>query len=343
VVSLAQLIAMLETSITNALLLWDLLTDYDIFSSTTFATLHRRWVARAGSSEARPVAEIDAVEASRDRVIEGSHDFTVPFVVRGAVAEVESLRNWGDPEFWLARYADELVLCARPEASQLVTLTEFFAAAGELYVAGATTIFERRPELKAMVDNELTRSLAPDAPGRAPLFHQVFMGWRAQGSTVHCAIGINLFRQITGRKKWYFMAPSQTPRVYPKIYANGYSATSRTIQASADDPGAPWFDRLERYTVTLEPGDLLINPPWWWHCVENLGAPGELVIGCPTRFNSAARALRVDPFKSLVAGWRRLRTRPEFGPGRGGIDDALAFERTLIENRDETDQSLVLR
>lgn len=338
---------MLERSITNTLLLWDVLTGFDIFESRSFAAMHGRWAARAPTRLARPVPELHAEQATRARVIEGSRDFTRPFVVRAAVADVEGVRRWARPEFWLERYADELVLVSSHESSRFVSLADFFAAQGELYVAGATTIFERRPELEAMVDNSLTRSLTPDAPNRAPLFHQMFMGWRSQGSTVHCAIGINLFRQISGRKRWYFIAPEQTPWVYPKIYANGYSATSRTIQTNAESAGAPWFEQLERYTVILEPGDLLINPPWWWHCVENLGEADELVIGCPTRFNSPRRALQVDRFKTLVAAWRRLGKRlggdGSFAAHAAGFDNALAFERSLIENRDETNQALVLR
>ena len=333
---------MIERPLTNAFLLCDVLTDFDIFESRGFSALHRRWIDRTAPCEALPVPEIDAEQASRARVIEGSRDFTHPFVVRGAVADTASVREWGDPAFWHDNYADELVLCTSASTSELRSVREFFASDRQLYVAGATTIFERRPELKRMVETPLTRQLSPKGVDVPPLFYQTFMGWQRQGTTVHCAIGINLFRQIAGRKKWYFMAPSQTPRVYPKIYSNGYSATSRTVQAHERDQGVAWFDRLERYTVILEPGDLLLNPPWWWHCVENVGDPDELVIGCPTRFDSPRRAFRVDTFKSLIAAWRHIRTRAQYATERGGVDDALAFERSLIENRNETDQALVL-
>jgi hypothetical protein len=335
-----------EKTITNALLVWDILTDFDMFESSYFGAIHQRWVERTDPREAMAVPEITADRATRARVVEGSRDFTFPFVIRGAVAETASVQRWADPRFWLDGYADELVLCTSASASGLHPLAQVFArssSATPLYVAGAATIFERRPELKAMVDTPLTQQISPKGVGKPPLFHQMFLGWRHQGTTVHCAIGINLFHQIAGRKKWYFMAPSQTPWVWPKIYSNGYSATSRTIQANESRRGAAWFDRLERYSVTLEPGDLLINPPWWWHCVENVGEPDELVIGCPTRFDCPRRAFGVDPFKSAIAVWRHVARRPGFGKHGGGIDDALAFERSLIENRNETYQSLVLR
>jgi uncharacterized RmlC-like cupin family protein len=36
---------------------------------------------------------------------------------------------------------------------------------------------------------------------------------------------------------------------------------------------SPWMNKLERYTVTLQPGDLLMNPPWFWHVSPSPSLP----------------------------------------------------------------------
>lgn len=68
---------------------------------------------------------------------------------------------------------------------------------------------------------------------------------------------------------------------------------------------AQLIDSLYAYGTVLEPGDILINPPFFWHGILNLGDdPDELVIGVPTRYSGprgAIAALRSDPVLTLVA------------------------------------------
>lgn len=84
-------------------------------------------------------------------------------------------------------------------------------------------------------------------------------------SDVHSAVGCNMFRMITGRKKWWLIPPSQTPYVRPALNPNGFSAHTLT-KVGKEDGGVPTdnMEKLERYTVVLEPGDVLLNPAWFW-------------------------------------------------------------------------------
>lgn len=331
-------------TITNAYLLRDLTSDHDIFESKEFRFIHRRMVRSLPVIPEVQVPELDASEATREAIVALSKDFTFPIVVRGGLKHSDSVKEWHKRSFWLDKYGDEEVVCTGSDGSNLHTLKDYFTRTNELYVAGATSIFERNPELKEMINNDITARMMPDGLDNPAFFTQMFMGLSSTGTTVHCAIGVNIFRQIAGRKKWYFLPPSQTPYVYPKLYTNGYSATSKTIQDSHKGQLTPWFNKLERYTTTLEPGDLLINPPWWWHAVENFAEDDELVIGCPTRFDSPERAMRVDPFKTQIATWKHLANERGYSNNAGGgLDAALAFENSLIENREETYQSLALK
>jgi hypothetical protein len=154
-----------------------------------------------------------------------------------------------------------------------------------LYVSGEAKIFTKRTELQDMVSSPFIDSIAPGTP----VFTQLFMGYAGMGSDVHSAIGCNMFRQIVGSKKWYLFPVSQTPYVYPSLNPNGFSAHTLTKIGKGSDTPSPWLNKLERYTVTLEPGDVMLNPPWFWHGIMNLGdSSDDLVIGVPTRYGTKA-------------------------------------------------------
>ena len=68
---------------------------------------------------------------------------------------------------------------------------------------------------------------------------------------------------------------------------------------------SPWMKKIERYTAVLQPGDVLINPPWFWHGILNLGETSDsLVVGVPTRYGGKASniaAIKSNPFMTLFA------------------------------------------
>lgn len=112
------------------------------------------------------------------------------------------------------------------------------------------------------------------------------------------------FRQITGQKKWWFIPPSQTAYLKPSINVNSFSAHTHTMVGKMDGEPSPWLNKIERYTAVLNPGDVLINPPWFWHGILNLGQDNELIIGAPSRYGKGVTfkaALLSNPVFTLNA------------------------------------------
>jgi hypothetical protein len=108
---------------------------------------------------------------------------------------------------------------------------------------------------------------------------------------------------VAGRKKWWFVPPSMTPYIKPSINAVGFSAFSHTLVGNYGKPASPWMKKLERYTAIMNPGDILINPPWFWHGTMNLGEASDIVIGCPSRYgrgNILQAAMKSNPFLTVV-------------------------------------------
>ena len=97
---------------------------------------------------------------------------------------------------------------------------------------------------------------------------------------------------IVGQKKWWFIPPSQTAYLIPSINTQGFSAHTKTKIGKEGELPSPWLKKIERYTAVLNPGDVLINPPFFWHGVINLGdrGNGDLIIGAPSRYEAGGVA-----------------------------------------------------
>lgn len=137
---------------------------------------------------------------------------------------------------------------------------------------------------------------------------------------------------ITGKKKWWFIPPSQSAYLKPSINLNGFSAFTHTLVGKEGKPVSPWMVKLERYTAFMYPGDVLINPPWFWHGILNMGEPGQPVIGCPSRYargslmKSAFRSnwfLQIIGLAALVHkyGWSVLNVGATFDMQKAIIDN----------------------
>ncbi|CAE7459480.1 HSPBAP1, partial [Symbiodinium microadriaticum] len=206
-----------------------------------------------------------------------------------AVKDSPALEKWNNISWWVENYGDENVLCKYVEKvgdAPSCTIKDSLVPTdsnSRLYVSGEARIFQRNPELEDTVKSDFVDNIAPGTP----VFTQLFMGYAGMGSDVHSAIGCNMFRQIVGRKKWWLIPVSQTPYVYPSLNPNGFSAHTLTKIGKGEEEPSPWLNKLERYTVVLEPGDVMLNPPWFWHGILNLGESGDdLVIGVPTRYGT---------------------------------------------------------
>ena len=81
----------------------------------------------------------------------------------------------------------------------------------------------------------------------------------------------NLFFQIEGRKKWTFIDPNFTLMIYPVIPPEpSYGESLIDRYDMKPDPRARLFQYCPHHEVTLEPGDVLFIPPYYWHSVRNL-------------------------------------------------------------------------
>lgn len=312
----------------------DFLTPWKIFESPTFLKYHNFLVSRLPDQPELDIPFLDMSNFSVEAFRVLSKDYTFPVVVRGMLHNATGLQHWDKPEWWLENYGDEQILCGTlDKVRPSCTITDFFnevKAGNPFYVSGASKIFGRNPELRAMVDTDPMNLI--DLGPRVST--QLFMGLKDMGSDIHAAIGVNLFRQMAGTKRWWFIPPSQTAYLLPSINVNGFSAHTHTLVGKNGEKRSPWFNKLKRYTTTLQPGDMLMNPPWFWHGILNEGAADELVIGVPTRYggrNGIRAALRSNWYLTVLA----LATiYKQYGSAEAFLNQDDVLEDRISKNRE---------
>lgn len=86
-------------------------------------------------------------------------------------------------------------------------------------------------------------------------------------TAVHAAGKSNHFLQVSGRKTWTMISPKYKHRLY--LWHDQKPMYGLCLGGRVTLPCVP------RYQITLEPGDLLYVPPWWFHEINNIKEEGE--------------------------------------------------------------------
>ena len=144
--------------------------------------------------------------------------------------------------------------------------------------------------------------LADDVPaewfqahkGRRSLWssNYFFIGTKGTSTDTHNAQPCNLFALVKGEKLWTLYPPGYTALMDPPTSHSPFRL-SRHNKGSMDDP---IYERLNGYRVHMRAGDVLWNPPFWWHNVRNLTD----TIGFGFRWNDHMLALKMHPTMLFV-------------------------------------------
>lgn len=169
----------------------------------------------------------------------------------------------------------------------------------KMYVSLCSDIFSNYPEL---LDEVGCLEYESHMGGKSTFFSgaQLLLGAPFTGSDIHCAEANNLFFQISGKKRWTLVHPDYLWLMYPMLnrsFLYVASFVKRDYDFSYLQKYSPLQNYCPRYESVLEPGDVLLNPPWQWHAVDNLK---ERTVGVATRWPAASEQKRSNNFFSLI-------------------------------------------
>lgn len=246
-----------------------------------------------------PLLELQAEGLTAEAFWAASRQLHRPVVIRGFARDTRAVQGW-TPEALSARIGHQVCTVAHYDEDSLrepwnrgvdvlrMDFNTYLARMRDerLYISNSTEVVANCPGL--VDDLELERIRAafgrPGTTWDELVGTNVFISSAKVSTSIHHAMGGNFFLQIAGRKTWTLMDPRYTAYIHPVNgrpfqYCNSAYGGYRVgaYNGLGDDNPLLWLPRFE---VTLEPGDLLYNAPWWWHEVENLD---PFVVGCAVR------------------------------------------------------------
>jgi len=189
--------------------------------------------------------------------------------------------------------------------------------AGESLTATFLSLLHAHPEL---LDDFALEQLGPlRDPGAQLGVSEAFLGAPGTRTPIHCAPTHNLFVQVLGQKRWLLYGPECDPALRP--LANRMPYFVSRCEPAAPDAEHPLLPYAQGYAVTLEPGDLLFVPAYWWHEVSN----PSLALGVALRWNSVRALFRASVVNSLLALTATRPTLWQVHRAHQRLDFALPF------------------
>jgi hypothetical protein len=203
----------------------------------------------------------------------------LPVVLAGAGRDWQCTREWSFDNFRRRFGPETIKLVQRKgvapddeiidgrEFSEEIVFSEFLdqvLEGGRKYMR-FSPLLEQFPELLNDFDQGFLRSMPGNNWGTT---YQLFIGERGTFTPLHNAITPFFFVNICGTKRWAFMPGTYLAVLDPPAEGVTYNHSAADLGMSNLDR-YPGFDCIDRMEAVMEPGDILFNPSWMWHCVQN--------------------------------------------------------------------------
>lgn len=268
--------------------------------------------------------QIDRVRNISDLELKKNYiDKGIPVVMVGKAKEWACVKKWS-PDWLLENYCDDKVSIFNASTQEMTDVN---------YSVEETIL---KDVLNAMKEDDTSKysrfnRLLYDHPGLIEDFDwkwlynrrntissgktfQVFIGGKGTRTTLHSASEHNLFTQVYGSKHWYLYPPENDVIFEPPVTRTPYFH-------SMFDPESPNLEvfpnakYLQAWECKLEAGDVLFNPPSWWHQVTNL----EDSIGVGFRWFSPTDSFKLSFMQTLLTFtstnppiWMATKNRTDF-------------------------------
>ena len=212
------------------------------------------------------------------------HDFKnnyvkkgIPVVLEGKANEWLAVKKWS-PDWLLENYCDDEVslfdasidnkskVDYKVQQGTLRDVLEAMKIGDQSKYSRFNRILYDHPELIEDFDWKwLYKMRSKLSSGKT---FQVFIGGKGTRTSLHAASENNLFTQIYGTKHWYLYPPENDIIFTPPITRSPYFHTLFDPD-SADFEKYPNARHITTWECELKAGDVLYNPPSWWHHVTN--------------------------------------------------------------------------
>lgn len=188
-----------------------------------------------------------------------------PVILRGFMKDTELLKklNW---DTVIEKYGNEDVFLTKKELDGFPgKLRE--VEDGRIYLHNSEILFTKYPEIRDLFQYERLEPYLHMKVG----YEQIFVGKEGTGTPFHHASVYNMFYMVDGSKTWYFVDPYDSYLGYPMaILGRAANFFMCLFPGQYDKEAFPLFQYCPVYKGQVHAGDVLFNPPWWWHAIKNV-------------------------------------------------------------------------
>jgi Cupin-like domain len=229
----------------------------------------------------------------------------IPVVIEGAAKDWDCVKKWSLDYFKELHGTDEIVLASQEYMNDVQTITladviDNIRSGGNKYYR-FYPLLDRHPEHIKDVDYKWLL----ERKNRFSLFDafQVFIGGKGTMTHIHNANPPNLFVQAYGQKDWILYSHYFSMIIDPEPVRNVYRNAPYKKDGVPFDPFNPNYETpntlykyIDGYSVSLQPGDVFWNPPFYWHTVKN---PTDS-IGIGYRWTAPLYSFKIAPLYMLL-------------------------------------------
>ncbi|CAK9251140.1 unnamed protein product [Sphagnum jensenii] len=211
-----------------------------------------------------PIPEFDWINKSPQEFYETFATIKHPVVLRGFMNGSALLTEFSWANI-LKNFSDERVFLTSEQQDGYDGLLKEVNDPGT-YLHNSERIFMKYPKIRKYFEYHKLDDYLRMKIG----YEQLFAGREGTGTPFHHAAVHNWFYMIDGTKKWWFVDPYDTVLGYPIAYFGRAAAALQVLfpyEGNLED--YPLFKYCPIYSTELNPGDVMYNPPMWWHAIKN--------------------------------------------------------------------------
>lgn len=258
---------------------------------------------------------IDAKKLTDKEFSKMSNNYRNPVLIKGYMKDTNAVKKWnfdylhhiiGDFKINTIKNIDKFEL-------EDIKFTDFVNRVEneDIYINNNHTILANFPQLFDDIKPKFELLMKVLKSCNLGIVHiaNLFIGYdnpnkKTTGSNLHCGGSGNFFCMLQGKKHWTLLHPKYSCLLKGRVASTGIHA-----QTLFDMPDIPIdhtpsiLKYLPRYEIVMEPGDILYNPPWWWHRIRNFN---ELSIGMAIRNNKVTALNLTNNFTFTISGYKYL-------------------------------------
>jgi len=239
------------------------------------ANQQRMWAMAPGYREVEKRAGV-----SRDEFIERYVCASRPLVLTDVTRDWPAMQRWSpadlkarfghlEIEIQAERNADPRYEENKLKLRRQVRLGDFVdqvlagGATNDYYMTANNEVL-RRPEFAPLLADIGSLPAVCD-PGQLARLSSFWFGPAGTNTPLHHDTLMLFHTQVVGRKRWRFISPLETPKLY------NFSGVFSPIDIDKPDLARfPLFAQAQVLEVIVEPGETVFLPLGWWHQVTSL-------------------------------------------------------------------------